>query len=114
MSLFEEEDFYKATEMIKDYCEVSAVTRNKKGSVVISRRIRTFVEAELIENVIDTTGAGDLYAAGFLAGYVNEEDLGTCALMGGMAAGEIITHYGARPEVALRGYIRNKLQKYYG
>ena len=112
-SLFQEEDFYKATKLVKDYCEISAVTRNKEGSVVISRNVRTFVDAELIEDVVDTTGAGDLYAAGFLSGYVTGEDLGTCALMGGMAAGEIITHYGARPEVSLRGYIRNKLRSYY-
>jgi len=111
-SLYEEEDFYKAIDMVKEDCEVSAITRNLKGSVVVSGKVKTFVESELVEYPVDTTGAGDLYAAGFLAGYTSGEDLGTCALMGGITAAEIITHYGARPEVSLRGLVRNKLKEY--
>ena len=65
-----------------------------------------------MENVIDSTGAGDLYAAGFLYGMTQERSLGTCAMMGSIAAAEIITHYGARPEVSLRGLVRNKLISY--
>jgi sugar/nucleoside kinase (ribokinase family) len=54
-----------------------------------------------VAQVVDTTGAGDLFAAGFLAGHVRGESLGTCLTMGSVAAAEIISHYGARPEVDL-------------
>ena len=52
--------------------------------------------------IIDTTGAGDLYAAGFLYGYTHGEDLKTCATLGALAAGEVISHMGARPEISLK------------
>lgn len=111
-SLFQEENFYKTLDMIKTEVEVAAITRNAKGSVVVKGRTKTFVEAEKVENVVDTTGAGDLYAAGFLYGFTHERSLGTCATIGGIAAAEIISHYGARPEVSLRGFVRQRLMAY--
>ena len=110
--LFAEDDFYKSLDLIKPHVEIAAITRGKEGSVVVNGRTKTFVEAETIENVIDTTGAGDLYAAGFLYGMTQERSLGTCAMIGSIVAAEIITHYGARPEVSLRGLVRNKLISY--
>ena len=107
-----EEDFYKCLDLIKDQVEIAAITRNAKGSVIVNRRIKIFVEAEKVENVVDTTGAGDLYAAGFLYGYTQGRSLGTCAMIGGIAAAEIISHYGARAEVSLRGFARNRLRSY--
>ena len=71
-----------------------------------------FVEAEQIEDIVDTTGAGDLYASGFLYGLVHGRSLGTCATIGGITAAEVLTHYGARPEVSLRGLVRHKLMAY--
>lgn len=111
-ALFQEPDFYKTLDMIKTEVETAAITRSDKGSVIVNGRTKTFVEAEKVENVVDTTGAGDLYAAGFLYGYTQERSLGTCALIGSIAAAEIISHYGARPDVSLRGFVRNKLLQY--
>ncbi len=111
-ALFQEPDFYKTLDMIKTEVEIAAITRSDKGSVIVNGRTKTFVEAEKVENIVDTTGAGDLYAAGFLYGYTQERSLGTCALIGGIAAAEIISHYGARPDVSLRGFVRNKLLQY--
>ncbi len=111
-SLFESDDFEHNLDLIKPMVDIAAITRNIKGSVVVSGRVKTFVESETVENVVDTTGAGDLYAAGFLYGLLNNRSIGTCAMIGGLAAAEIISHYGARPETSLRGYVRNNLVKY--
>ena len=111
-ALFKEDDFYKCLDLIKTHIEIAAITRGEKGSVVINGRTKTFVDAEIVENVVDTTGAGDLYAAGFLYGMTQGRSLGTCAIIGSIAAAEIISHYGARPEVSLRGLVRNKLLSY--
>ncbi len=111
-SLFQEENFYKTLDMIKGDVEVAAITRSAKGSVIVKGRTKTFVEAEKVENVVDTTGAGDLYAAGFLYGFTQGRSLGTCATIGGIAAAEVISHYGARAEVSLRGYVRQRLIAY--
>lgn len=111
-TLFAENDFYKTLEMLKPDVEIAAITRSAKGSVVVNGRTTTFVEAEKVDDVVDSTGAGDLYAAGFLYGIINERSLGTCAMIGSIAAAEIISHYGARPEVSLRGFVRKKLLQY--
>ena len=69
--------------------------------VVTPKEIYT-VSASAVGQVVDTTGAGDLYAAGFLIGYTQGRDLETCGIYGAKAAAEIISHYGARPVVPLR------------
>ncbi len=111
-ALFETTDLMDSLDKIKSMVEIAAITRDARGSVVVNGRVKIFVEAEKIENVVDSTGAGDLYAAGFLYGMIQDRSLGTCAMIGGIAASEIISHYGARPEVSLRGFVRNKLLKY--
>ncbi len=111
-SLFNHDDFYECLDMVKPLVEIAAITRNAKGSVVVNGRIKIFIEAEEISDVVDTTGAGDMYAAGFLYGMSRGRSLGTCAMIGGIAASEIIGHYGARPDVSLRGFVRNKLLQY--
>ena len=110
--LFEEQDLYHTLELIKSDIEIAAVTRSEKGSVVVNGRTITFVEAEKVNDVVDSTGAGDSYAAGFLYGIIQGRSLGTCAIIGSIAASEIISHYGARPEVSLRGFVRKKLIEY--
>ena len=107
-----EKDLYKTLDMIKPHVEIAAVTRSAKGSVIVNGRTQTFVEAEKVPDVVDTTGAGDSYAAGFLYGIINGRSLGTCAIIGSIAASEVISHYGARPEVSLRGFVRKKLIEY--
>lgn len=108
-SLYQTDNFDEIIAKVKKDCEITAITRQEKGSVVISGMISTYIDAEEVKEVVDTTGAGDLYAAGFLYGYGRDYDLGICGRIGGITAAEIITHYGARPEVSLKGLIRKKL-----
>ncbi|MBL8699544.1 MAG: adenosine kinase [Alphaproteobacteria bacterium] len=86
-----------------------AITRSEKGSVVIGDGLATHVAAERIEKVVDTTGAGDLYASGFLFGLSRARPLIECARLGHICAAEVISHYGPRPEVALATLAAAKL-----
>jgi sugar/nucleoside kinase (ribokinase family) len=100
-SLYEVDSFDEAAAAVAGHCEIACLTRSGKGSVVITgdgRRIE--VPAHPVE-VVDTTGAGDLYAAGFLHGLTSGHDLQRCAGMGSLAAAEVISHIGARPETDL-------------
>ena len=108
-ALYQTEDFDAALSMVKGHAEIAAITRGARGSVVVAGDTVTAVAADTVTQVVDTTGAGDLYAAGFLAGLGTGRDLGACAIMGGIAAGEIISHLGARPERNLTDLVRSKL-----
>ena len=110
-TLYQEEDLMKILDIVRNECNITAITMGDKGSVIVNGRTKTFVEAEKVEEVVDSTGAGDSFAAGFLYGVINERSLGTCAMIGSFAAAEIISHYGARPEMSLRGFVRNKLHE---
>ncbi len=101
LSLTEREDFEEAVEAIRGRADWIAITRGALGSVVITNEATTTVSAAPVAHVVDTTGAGDLYAAGFLFGYTRACSPEECARLGALAAAEIISHYGARPEVAL-------------
>ncbi len=81
---------------------IAALTRSEKGSVVIGNGEVHAVPAIPNVKVVDTTGAGDLYAAGFLHGLTTGKDLGLAARLGAICAAEIISHYGARPETSLK------------
>jgi sugar/nucleoside kinase (ribokinase family) len=83
-------------------CEIVVVTRGAEGSLVASRGQVIDVPAHPAETLVDTTGAGDLYAAGFLFGLTRDYDLGECARLGSLAAAEVISHLGARPQAPLR------------
>jgi sugar/nucleoside kinase (ribokinase family) len=86
-----------------------AITRSEKGSVVVGDGLATHVPAEKIAKLVDTTGAGDLYASGFLLGLARERPLTDCARLGHVCAAEIISHYGARPETGLAALAAAKL-----
>ena len=86
--------------------DIAAVTLGGQGSVAIRNGERVACQAAQVERVVDTTGAGDLYAAGFLYGLCRDLPLAECARIGGLAAAEVISHFGARPEVPLREYAR--------
>jgi sugar/nucleoside kinase (ribokinase family) len=86
-----------------------AITRSEKGSVVIGQGLATHVPAEKISRLVDTTGAGDLYASGFLMGIAQARPLSECATLGHVCAAEIISHYGARPETSLKTLAAAKL-----
>jgi sugar/nucleoside kinase (ribokinase family) len=101
LSLYETQDFDEACRRLSADCKLAAVTRSAKGSVILSGEERVPVEAEPVAQVVDTTGAGDLYAAGFLFGYARDRDLATCGKLGSIAAAEVISHIGPRPEASL-------------
>ena len=101
-SLYEVDDFDAAAERVAGHVDLACLTRSEKGSVVItSAGERLAVPAAPVARVVDTTGAGDLFAAGFLFGLTAGRDLETCARLGALAAAEVISHVGARPEVSL-------------
>ncbi|HLF79833.1 MAG TPA: PfkB family carbohydrate kinase, partial [Dehalococcoidia bacterium] len=86
---------------VRGHCEIAALTRSEKGSVVISGDEIHVIDAEKVK-VVDTTGAGDAYAAGFLYAYTQGRDLRDAGRLGGKMASEVISHYGARAEADLR------------
>ena len=104
-SLYEVETFEEALEATRKEAKIAALTRSEKGSIVIKGSETYAVPAAPVGKIVDTTGAGDLYASGFLFGYTHGKPLAECARLGGIAAAEIISHIGARPEQALRGLI---------
>ncbi len=108
-SLFQVEDFDRALQKARGHCEVAALTRSDKGSVVLADGEVHVVDAEPIDKVIDTTGAGDLYAAGFLHGYTRGKGFYDCGRIGALAAAEVLSHYGARPETSLEDLVARRL-----
>ncbi|MPZ31603.1 MAG: adenosine kinase [Rhodospirillales bacterium] len=104
-ALYEVETFEEAMEATRKEAKIAALTRSEKGSIVIKGSETYAVAAAPVAKVVDTTGAGDLYASGFLFGYTHGKPLAECARLGGIAAAEIISHIGARPEQALRGLV---------
>ena len=104
-ALYEVDTFEEAMEAVRREAKIAALTRSEKGSVVIKGSETWAVPASPAARVVDTTGAGDLYAAGFLFGYTHAKPLAECARLGGVAAAEVISHVGARPEQALREQI---------
>ncbi|KJS45183.1 MAG: carbohydrate kinase [Rhodospirillaceae bacterium BRH_c57] len=108
-ALYELDDFDAAVAQVRGHAEVAAVTRGAKGSVVITGGDVLAVPVDAVDRVVDTTGAGDLYAAGFLFGYTRGYELAECARIGGIAAGEVISHVGPRPEKPLADLIKERL-----
>ncbi|HSV02241.1 MAG TPA: adenosine kinase [Phenylobacterium sp.] len=100
-ALFETASFDRAVEALRPLVSLAAVTRGERGSVVLDRGARLSVAAEPVEKVVDTTGAGDQYAAGFMFGLARGRPLLACGRLGSLAAAEVISHYGPRPQVSL-------------
>jgi sugar/nucleoside kinase (ribokinase family) len=100
-ALYPDTPFAEAAAMLAGQVELAAITRSERGSVLVSGAERVEIPAEPIERLVDTTGAGDLYAAGVLYGLTKGKPLAECGRLGSIAAAEVISHYGARPETAL-------------
>ncbi len=98
LSLYQIEDFDEAVRRVGKDCEVAALSRGEQGSVVVGGGEVHAIGAAPVARVTDTTGAGDLYAAGFLYGFTHDFDLARCGRLGALAAAEIISHFGAKPE----------------
>lgn len=101
-SLSMENDFDAAVAAVAGKVPVLVVTRSEKGAICVKNGERYEVAAARVAQVLDTTGAGDLFAAGFLAGHVRGRTPVQCLEMGAIAAAEVISHYGARPEADLK------------
>ena len=106
MALFETDDIQIAIEGLAAHIPLAVVTRSADGAIVVKGAERHSVPVTKAARVLDTTGAGDLFAAGFLAGFTSGRDLRESAIMGTIAAAEVIEHYGARPEADLQARVR--------
>jgi sugar/nucleoside kinase (ribokinase family) len=108
-SLFQVESFDRALQETRGHCEIAALTRSARGSVVLRDSEIHLIDSEAVAKVVDTTGAGDLYAAGFLHGYTRGKGLYDCGRLGAIAAAEVISHFGARPETPLQDLVAGRL-----
>jgi sugar/nucleoside kinase (ribokinase family) len=104
-----EPEFEKGFDMVAPKVPCLVATRSAKGAVADAGGVRASVAAEPVAKVVDTTGAGDQFAAGFLSGFAKGEDLEKCLRRGAIAAAEVISHYGPRPEADLQKLIAEKL-----
>ncbi len=109
VSLYQVSTFDDALQIVREQCDITALTRSEKGSIITANNEVHVLDAEPIEKVVDTTGAGDAYAAGFLYGYTHGMGLEMAGRIGGIAAAEVISHFGARPETPLKDLAVEKL-----
>jgi adenosine kinase len=106
-SLYQSSDFNAAIAALRADIAVAVITRSEKGCLVVGPDGAEAVPAFPVDRVVDTTGAGDLFAAGFLSGLVRGADDRTCGRLGALAAAEVIQHLGARPETSLKALARD-------
>jgi sugar/nucleoside kinase (ribokinase family) len=99
LSLYQTDNFDTALQQVRKHCEIAALTRSEKGSVVVSGSEVHIIDAVKGVKVVDTTGAGDAYAAGFLYAYTQGLDLVVCGRLGGAMAAQVISQYGPRADV---------------
>ncbi len=105
-ALYPGKELEEILDIMQGQCEVVAITYGSKGSIILTPTERFHVEAVWVTEVVDTTGAGDLYAAGFLYGYSQGMPLAECGRLGSACASEIITHLGARAQKPLKQFIK--------
>ena len=106
MSLYRTATLDDAVALVRRACEIAVITRSEKGSVVARGDDAWAIDAVHVGPVVDTTGAGDAYAAGFLHGLTSGRELPVCGRLGSICAGEVISHFGARPLADLRELVR--------
>ncbi len=109
-ALYQTDTWEDAAVQVSGHVEIACLTRSEHGSVIVTNQgERIEVEAHVLRRVVDTTGAGDLYAAGFLHGLTHDRPLAVCGRLASLAAGEVISHVGARPQVRLAGLESSRL-----
>ncbi|MCP9915446.1 adenosine kinase [Cyanobium sp. ATX 6F1] len=101
-ALYETDSFEAAVEQVRGRCRVAALTRSERGSLVLSGERSHGIEPVHLGDLVDTTGAGDLYAAGFLHGYTQGQPLERCGQLGSLCAGQVVTQLGPRPQGSLK------------
>jgi sugar/nucleoside kinase (ribokinase family) len=109
VSLYREHSFDGVLQRVRNHCPIAVLTRSEKGAVVAAGDDVHVVDAEPVAHVVDTTGAGDAFAAGFLWGLTRKLRVELCARIAAIAAGEAISHFGARAETPLAELVRRKL-----
>ncbi len=107
IALYEASDFTQAVSYIQQDCSIAALTRGSQGSLVVTADKVHIIESSLVKDVVDTTGAGDMFAAGFLYGLIAGFELDRCGRLGSLVAEETISYFGARPETDLIHHISN-------
>ena len=105
-SLYQTQNFDGALQAIRKDCPIAVLTRSAAGCVVVRGHDIHAIPAYPVNTVVDVTGAGDLFAAGFLYGFTHGLKLPHCAQLGALAAAEVISHIGARPEINLKAHAR--------
>ncbi len=108
-SLNKQDDFENAVAASAAKVPLLVVTKGAEGAIAIQNGVRFAVKAEPVSRLVDTTGAGDLFAAGVLAGLSDGRDIADCLIMGAVCAAEVISHYGARPEVDIAALVAARL-----
>jgi sugar/nucleoside kinase (ribokinase family) len=101
IALYEADTFDEAMDKVRGHCEIACLTRSEKGSVIVTAEDEHVIDPHPVERVVDTTGAGDLYAAGFLYGYTQGMSYDRAGRLGSIAASAVIGHTGARPGMSL-------------
>ena len=110
-SLYQTESFEDAKEQIGQNVEIAVLTKGEKGAEIVSKQETVKIDAEPVTNIVDTTGAGDQFAAGFLYGFTEGMDLETCGKLGAIAAAEVISHMGPRPQTNLAELTKSAMNK---
>ena len=105
-SLYQVDDFDEAMQRARKDCAIAALTRSEAGCVIVKGDEVHVVEAHPVAQVVDATGAGDLFASGFLYGFTRDLPLAQCARLGALAAAEVISHVGARPQISLNAHAK--------
>ncbi|MEB3200071.1 MAG: adenosine kinase [Synechococcaceae cyanobacterium] len=108
-SLYEANSFEEAAEQVRGRCRIAALTRSEQGSLLLSGDERIPIAPFRLGPLVDTTGAGDLYAAGFLHGYTQGAPLQRCGQLGSLCAGQVVTQLGPRPQADLRRLVSQHL-----
>lgn len=108
-SLYEANSFDEAADQVRGRCRVAALTRSEEGSVLLRGEETLTIPPYRLGELVDTTGAGDLYAAGFLFGYTRGESLERCGRLGSLCAGQVVTQLGPRPQASLPDLVARHL-----
>jgi sugar/nucleoside kinase (ribokinase family) len=108
-SLYEANSFEEAVEQVRGRCRIAALTRSEAGSLVLSGEESIAIAPYRLGALVDTTGAGDLYAAGFLHGHTQGESLERCGQLGSLCAGQVVTQLGPRPQASLPDLVQQHL-----
>lgn len=107
-ALYQVDTLEEAIYHVRQHCELAALTQSAKGSVIVTEKETIQIDAAPVDKVVDTTGAGDMYAAGFLFGLTRDMPLAECGRLASLAAAEVISHVGARPQTDLAALLQLK------